>query len=79
MMDSQTTKIEKIILHKPNTADKASQTEIITNSQLTKIVENSLLVPPLNFAMVAPGIYRSGFPNTRNHNFLLSLGLKKIM
>ncbi|OMJ20699.1 putative tyrosine-protein phosphatase [Smittium culicis] len=78
-MNSQSAKIDEIILHNSNTADKASQTEIIANSQLNKMAENSLLVPPLNFAMVAPGIYRSGFPNTRNHNFLLSLGLKKIM
>ncbi|PVV04226.1 hypothetical protein BB560_001272 [Smittium megazygosporum] len=29
--------------------------------------------------MVAPGIYRSGFPNVKNHKFLTSLGLRKII
>lgn len=28
------------------------------------------LVPPLNFALVMPGIYRSGFFNTKNYRFL---------
>eukprot|EP00013_Stygamoeba_regulata_P006294 CAMPEP_0177630384 /NCGR_PEP_ID=MMETSP0447-20121125/1182_1 /TAXON_ID=0 /ORGANISM="Stygamoeba regulata, Strain BSH-02190019" /LENGTH=183 /DNA_ID=CAMNT_0019131787 /DNA_START=52 /DNA_END=603 /DNA_ORIENTATION=+ len=38
-----------------------------------------LLIPPLNFAMVAPGIYRSGYPNIKNHRFLKKLGLKSIL
>ncbi|OLY84663.1 putative tyrosine-protein phosphatase [Smittium mucronatum] len=58
--------------------DKCCQTEEDPEI-ISKFLDNSLLVPPLNFGMVAPGIYRSGFPNLRNHNFLLSLGLKKIM
>lgn len=37
------------------------------------------LVPPLNFAMVAPGVYRSGHPNKQNFSFLRKLGLKTIM
>ncbi|KAJ3185812.1 hypothetical protein HDU85_001181 [Gaertneriomyces sp. JEL0708] len=37
------------------------------------------LVPPLNFAMVAPGVYRSGYPNRKNFPFLQKLGLKSIM
>lgn len=37
------------------------------------------LVPPLNFAMVAPGVYRSGHPNRQNFSFLRKLGLKTIM
>ncbi|CAO3686351.1 unnamed protein product [Umbelopsis vinacea] len=36
------------------------------------------LVPPLNFAMVAPGVYRSGHPN-QNFPFLRKLGLKTVM
>ena len=39
----------------------------------------SLLVPPLNFAMVSQGIYRSGFPNKKNFAFLKKLNLKSIM
>ncbi|KAJ3031369.1 hypothetical protein HDV00_008369 [Rhizophlyctis rosea] len=38
-----------------------------------------ILVPPLNFAMVAPGVYRSGYPNKKNFPFLQKLGLKSIM
>ncbi|KAK9727876.1 tyrosine-protein phosphatase siw14 [Basidiobolus ranarum] len=38
-----------------------------------------VLVPPLNFAMVAPGVYRSGYPNRKNHPFLKKLGLKSII
>lgn len=37
------------------------------------------LVPPLNFAIVQPGIYRSGFPNPRNFSFLKTLKLKSII
>jgi tyrosine-protein phosphatase SIW14 len=37
------------------------------------------LVPPLNFAMVATGVYRSGHPNKQNFSFLRKLGLKTIM
>ncbi|KAJ2602472.1 tyrosine-protein phosphatase siw14 [Coemansia sp. RSA 1722] len=41
--------------------------------------QSQLIVPPLNFAMIAPGIYRSGFPNPRSHPFLLQLGLRSII
>jgi tyrosine-protein phosphatase SIW14 len=37
------------------------------------------LVPPLNFAMIASGVYRSGHPNKQNFAFLRKLGLKTIM
>ncbi|KAJ1659168.1 tyrosine-protein phosphatase siw14 [Dispira simplex] len=40
---------------------------------------HKLLVPPLNFALVVPGIYRSGHPNPRNHAFLLKLGIRTIV
>ena len=36
-------------------------------------------VPPLNFAMVSPGVFRSGYPNPRNFPFLSSLRLKTII
>ncbi|KAL2919628.1 tyrosine-protein phosphatase siw14 [Polyrhizophydium stewartii] len=38
-----------------------------------------VLVPPLNFAMVEPGVYRSGYPNKKNFPFLKKLGLKSVM
>ncbi|CAO3627862.1 unnamed protein product [Mucor hiemalis] len=37
------------------------------------------LVPPLNFAMIASGLYRSGHPNKQNFAFLRKLKLKTIM
>eukprot|EP01112_Ceratiomyxa_fruticulosa_P015011 TRINITY_DN4366_c0_g1_i1.p1 TRINITY_DN4366_c0_g1~~TRINITY_DN4366_c0_g1_i1.p1 ORF type:complete len:190 (+),score=27.10 TRINITY_DN4366_c0_g1_i1:749-1318(+) len=41
--------------------------------------EEPLLIPPLNFSMVNRGIYRSGYPNKKNHPFLKKLGLKSIL
>ncbi|KAJ2559674.1 tyrosine-protein phosphatase siw14 [Coemansia sp. RSA 1933] len=41
--------------------------------------EKELIVPPLNFAMVAPGVYRSGFPNPRSHPFLLQQRLRTVI
>ncbi|POY74381.1 putative H(+)-transporting two-sector ATPase [Rhodotorula taiwanensis] len=38
-----------------------------------------VLFPPLNFAQVLPGIYRSGHPNKGNFPFLDALDLKTIM
>lgn len=40
---------------------------------------HTLLVPPLNFAMVLPEIYRSGYPNQRNYTFLDKLKLKTVI
>lgn len=37
------------------------------------------VIPPLNFAMVSPGVYRSGYPNTMNHSFLKSLKLRTLI
>lgn len=37
------------------------------------------LIPPLNFAMVDNGIFRSGFPDSANFSFLKTLGLRSIM
>ncbi|KAK7205836.1 tyrosine phosphatase family-domain-containing protein [Myxozyma melibiosi] len=41
--------------------------------------EKKILVPPLNFAMVASGIYRSGHPLPINFPFLETLKLKTII
>ncbi|KAJ6686847.1 PHOSPHOTYROSINE PROTEIN PHOSPHATASES SUPERFAMILY PROTEIN ISOFORM 1 [Salix purpurea] len=37
------------------------------------------LIPPLNFAMVDNGIFRSGFPDSPNFSFLQTLGLRSII
>lgn len=36
-------------------------------------------VPPLNFAVVDNGIFRSGFPDTANFSFLQTLGIRSIV
>ncbi|KAK0558749.1 peroxisome assembly protein (Peroxin-2) [Tilletia horrida] len=38
-----------------------------------------VVVPPLNFDVVAAGVYRSGHPNERNFDFMQRLGLRSIM
>lgn len=38
-----------------------------------------LFVPPLNFAMVDNGIFRSGYPEPVSFSFLQSLQLRSIM
>lgn len=37
------------------------------------------MIPPENFCMVEPGIYRSGFPVKKNFSFLQRLGLRTIL
>ncbi|WVQ83950.1 hypothetical protein IAT38_006095 [Cryptococcus sp. DSM 104549] len=39
----------------------------------------SVVVPPINFSLVAPGIYRSGHPNRKNFPFLRRLHLRGII
>lgn len=41
--------------------------------------EEELFVPPLNFAMVENGVFRSGFPSFANFSFLQSLGIRSIL
>ncbi|OMH79099.1 Glutamyl-tRNA(Gln) amidotransferase subunit A, mitochondrial [Zancudomyces culisetae] len=50
-----------------------------TRNDPTDEPNHALIVPPLNFSMIMPGIYRSGFPSVKNHQFLLELGLKSII
>ncbi|KAI8002056.1 Tyrosine-protein phosphatase DSP1 [Camellia lanceoleosa] len=40
---------------------------------------DELLAPPLNFAMVDYGVFRSGFPESANFSFLQTLGLRSIV
>lgn len=44
----------------------------------TTYVTNNV-IPPANFAMVSPGVYRSGYPKLMNHTFLKSLKLKTLI
>jgi hypothetical protein len=41
--------------------------------------DTKVVVPPINFSLVAPGIYRSGHPNKKNLSFLRRLKLKSVM
>ena len=48
-------------------------------SVMTLQEENNKLVPPINFALVCKGVYRSGYPNPKNFKFLEKIGLKSIL
>ncbi|XP_059437462.1 probable tyrosine-protein phosphatase DSP4 [Corylus avellana] len=71
------------------TATEPSQSLTFGNSTAAKsppiVVEDGerdgeeLLVPPLNFAMVDNGVFRSGFPDSANFGFLKSLELRSII
>ncbi|ORC85430.1 tyrosine phosphatase [Trypanosoma theileri] len=37
------------------------------------------LVPSINFAMVCPGVYRSGYPTKKNYRFIRALRLRTIL
>lgn len=56
---------------------EAVQPSILTSFAPTPVLK--LVIPPLNFAMVAPGVYRSGLPHVVNHSFLKSLRLKTLI
>ncbi|KDE06985.1 hypothetical protein MVLG_02723 [Microbotryum lychnidis-dioicae p1A1 Lamole] len=42
-------------------------------------LSHKILVPPLNFAMILKGVYRSGHPNLKNFAFMETLKLRSIM
>ncbi len=43
------------------------------------MVEEHVLIPSINFAMVCPGVYRSGYPSRKNFPFLRKVGIKSIV
>lgn len=49
----------------------------IINAQYANPEE--LIVPPVNFSLVAKGVYRGSYPNFRNFTFLRNLGLKTVL
>ncbi|KAK6917806.1 Atypical dual-specificity phosphatase Siw14-like [Dillenia turbinata] len=59
----------------------ASETTTTTNGveRIDLREVEDLLVPPLNFAMVDNGIFRSGFPDIANFSFLQALALRSII
>jgi tyrosine-protein phosphatase SIW14 len=52
-----------------------------SNGQMSFAADDAdeAFVPPLNFAMVDNGIFRSGFPDSANFGFLKSLRLRSVM
>lgn len=48
-------------------------------SKPVEYVHETELYPPENFAMVMPGVYRSGFPKKQNFEFLKKLKIKTIL
>ncbi|KAG8060891.1 hypothetical protein GUJ93_ZPchr0002g23449 [Zizania palustris] len=56
-----------------------SSCTILLRQEGDATVGEELLVPPLNFAMVDHGVYRSGFPDISNLPFLESLSLRSVL
>ncbi|KAJ7960329.1 Tyrosine-protein phosphatase [Quillaja saponaria] len=50
-----------------------------TTDGCDRIDGDDFFIPPLNFAMVDNGVFRSGFPNNTNFAFLQTLGLRSII
>lgn len=52
---------------------------VVFQPSLVEQAYGECFVPPLNFAMVNPGVYRSGFPEPLNFPFLRTLKLQSIL
>lgn len=72
------TGIEQSVTPEYSPAAKAPAPAPATGDETEKDGED-LLAPPLNFAMVDNGVFRSGFPDFANFGFLKSLGLRSII
>ncbi|GBG30396.1 Tyrosine-protein phosphatase SIW14 [Hondaea fermentalgiana] len=44
-----------------------------------QVSRDKLLIPPLNFAMVAKGVFRSGYPNAKNFSFIKHLKIRTMI
>ncbi|XAR55320.1 Protein-tyrosine-phosphatase [Bertholletia excelsa] len=59
--------------------------QVLPATKISPVMDNfdsngeELYIPPLNFAMVDNGIFRSGFPDVANFTFLQSLGLRSVI
>eukprot|EP00158_Paraphelidium_tribonemae_P001092 Partr_v1_DN23966_c0_g1_i1_m48954 putative PHOsphatase len=58
--------------------DRTSSTESIERHDDDEKWEEEL-VPPENFTLVSPGVYRSAFPKKKNFAFLKKLGLRSVL
>lgn len=48
-------------------------------SLISRANPEEIVVPPVNFSMVAKGVYRGSYPNYSNFSFLKNLGLKTVL
>ncbi|TMW91742.1 hypothetical protein EJD97_013953 [Solanum chilense] len=62
-----------------SSSDEDDDGGLLPESYLPVLDGEGLLVPPLNFAMVDYGVFRSGFPDTANFAFLQTLDLRSII
>mmetsp|Transcript_18198 Transcript_18198/g.35752 ORF Transcript_18198/g.35752 Transcript_18198/m.35752 type:complete len:245 (+) Transcript_18198:161-895(+) len=44
-----------------------------------QVSRDKLLIPPLNFAIVAKGVFRSGYPNAKNFSFIKHLQIRTMI
>ncbi len=58
-------------------------TTVTSSNDLSNVVDQNTTItpyiPPLNFSMVIPGVYRGGYPNKKNFDFLKKIGLRSIL
>mmetsp|Transcript_13090 Transcript_13090/g.15883 ORF Transcript_13090/g.15883 Transcript_13090/m.15883 type:complete len:223 (+) Transcript_13090:173-841(+) len=63
-------------------SDSAKETNGTEDSEeygylvVSRMPQKKLLIPPLNFSLVNKGVYRSGYPNKRNFDFLETIGVR---
>ncbi|KAF5218705.1 hypothetical protein ECC02_008341 [Trypanosoma cruzi] len=55
-----------------------SSSSVLAPRQMPSAIQEPL-VPSINFAMVCPGVYRSGYPTRKNFRFLRALRLRTIL
>ncbi|KAJ1929227.1 tyrosine-protein phosphatase siw14 [Tieghemiomyces parasiticus] len=67
-----------LLVPQPATLEPLDQ-HIRSHTGYPDIIYQATLIPPANFAMVAPFVYRSSFPLKKNFPFLLKLGIKSIL
>ncbi|CAJ0832968.1 11998_t:CDS:2 [Entrophospora sp. SA101] len=71
-MTTNTDNNNDVVVDDNENNNKSLSSKIISRTKISN--EDYKVVPPLNFAMVAPGVYRAGHPNRQNFPFLKKLG-----
>jgi hypothetical protein len=78
-LENNSEKIEKINMNEEIYLNLEQENQTKTETEVQDEKTEMLLIPPLNFSMVSPGIYRSGYPNYKNFPFLKKIGIKTII